>query len=90
MRHHTPTLVFVGSVELPSGNVRVVVAEPRTAPPAPGGEWLIHDCDGVAVGPTWPTRAEALREMGRLSLRGVSLPLTLHRLDGPATGDRLG
>ena len=90
-------------VDLPTGNVHVLPLQRATtdgtaAAPVeqldalrqpPTGEWEIHDGDGVVLQPTLPSRAEALRLMCVVALRGISLPLTLHGPDGLPTGDRL-
>jgi hypothetical protein len=103
MKQRQSDFVLPQLVDLPTGNVHVLTARPATttgtAPPTalvetgrpdePTGGWEIHDGDGVAVKLTLENRAEALRYMCLIALRGISLPLSLYGPDGRPTGDRL-
>lgn len=84
-----------GIVLLP---VPPATAVPRQRPPVEPqqprqdqgtGRWTIVDATGAQVG-AWPTRRQAMADLGRLGLRGDPLPLLVHGPDGLPTGDRLG
>ena len=101
MREHQSSFELPQLVDLPSGNVRILPATPtnNTAPPpaksndagshGPTGAWEVRDGDGATLEPTLESRAEALRYMCIVALRGTSLPLSLYAPDGKPTGDRL-
>jgi hypothetical protein len=79
-------------VDLPTGNVHVVAAQP-TSDPTPAAvepvEWVIRNAEGVVVDTLLGTRSAALRRMGVVAFHGASLPLVLCGPDGHPTGDRL-
>lgn len=72
------------------GNVRLA---PRSAPPEEAAldtaGWSVHDGHGAVVLSGLGSRAEAIRQLGALALKGAELPLQVHRPDGSPTGERL-
>ena len=89
MRHRHQLLELPLTVDLPTGNVHVLPQQSMSTGPQATGGWQVHNGDGDVIEVPLETRAEALRHMCLLALRGAPLPLTLHDRDGNPTGDRL-
>jgi hypothetical protein len=77
----------------PECNVRIV-PHPRTAAASDGdamlGHYLVLDGEGRVHETGASDRHQALRDLGRFSLRGTPPPLVLLLPDGTPTGDRIG
>jgi hypothetical protein len=89
-RRTTRTATLLAPVEEPSGHVRVMRDDTRpTSSAEPGAGWSVLDGNGELVLEALSSRAEALRSLGGLAMKGAELPLTVLRPDGLPTGDHL-
>jgi hypothetical protein len=100
--HRTEGFLLAPFVDVPTGNVRLSYGAASVVPSAtqdpaadedPGDQpvqhWSIQDGNGDVVLAGLGSRAEAVRQLGPLAVRGAALPLVVYDPAGGPTGEHL-